>query len=566
MPTELQTDWDKEFPESTKFQNTSFWSGSSMHGPYTKANLNECKDACAGDSKCKSITFKDGQCWMSGKFLQSKNSIDGLSSNVFDNIKTTQTQTGATTWYKHPVNVTTKVLTNKIRARWADASHSADVSEAGWSANGPIGDCYDNQIDLYYNCRSEKMCLSNDFSADGSQWAGADEGIGYTGCPRIGKIAGGTIDRITSCDLADGRDASDGNTYWGALDKTKGICQYQTIYNPTSKTAPTGSTALTFSELKDYFEDSQLDIAEQLWCRDAGTYASLKENINDCKGVGGFDYRAALADLLSNTWYTTTTGCDQLKDLALMMNIEATTNARTKFLEKLNKLPTTGDRWSSDVVRVLNTIFVDKQHAILGEIKDRISTLMIAYCNARPSGGKDEQQCACKNAHEGWETKSCTASKGCEQVAAWISVQNDLQNAGLAGRAEFLDFSTNFNAVRDSTVCEGARGRGNSETLAYAPYPEGAAKITQFCGLINSAIDEGKITFKGDVKIACDLNATSTVNTNKTINLDEGLTGDGDGGGATTSTTNTWLIVGIVASVISLLIVLLGGGGLLLFI
>ncbi len=237
---------------------------------------------------------------------------------------------------------------------------------------------------------------------------------------------------------------------------------------------------------------------------------------------------------------------------------------RTKLLPLINSLDTSSSTtWTSSLISILNRIM--NTEGMPSAITDAITTKIKTYCDSKSDGGLSDQACACKNATDGWGTKDCKQStKGCDDVAAWISVRNQLQEAGLANRPEFIYFNTNFNASRDSKACENSRTSG--DTLSYGPKIQGDTKILQFCGLINSASDEGKITYKGDVNFTCSQTATSSTEiNNKTTNSDESNTGDGGDGGEVGG-SNTWLIIGIVVSCVVMMLILALGGGLILFI
>lgn len=524
----------------------------------------DCMAACNASDACKSVAFKkDGSmCWLKTRVRSEGTTTDNTMKMLYK--PSTQPK----------LYVTNRAITNGNGTVSSDLNNTLPNGTGDWNTMyGPLtdgGSCGTNTPNL---CPANMHEMAGSALASGgycrrTRTCGAPPQKRV--CPNIGVASDGSdIRYVRHENITSGHDYNQSGANWGAAGASQSYYRGAGIrcgYHRIDKRY--------WALLPQMFDDNTRKNIIKDHCFGPGvTSVELFED-NICTtyltqgGSGGLNLGKERKEMMlekmaaeGGQWWNDARKIQIIQEFIQESGLGVD---RTKLLPLINSLDTSSSTtWTSSLISILNRIM--NTSGMPSAVTEAITTKITSYCNSKSDGGLSDQACACKNATEGWDTKDCKQStKGCDDVAAWISVRNQLQEAGLANRPEFIYFNTNFNASRDSKACENSRTSG--DTLSYGPKIEGDTKILQFCGLINSANDEGKITFKGDVNVTCEQTATSTTEINeKTTNSDESNTGDGGDSGEVGG-SNTWLIIGFVISCVVMMLILALGGGLILFI
>jgi hypothetical protein len=530
-------------------------------------NLQTCKTDCDLDERCNSVgeevNRSDGKyrCWLGGE----TKSMEGTSAFI--------AAQNHNVYFKNKTEMTSKDISVKYTVQ--DGGPYADASEVSRTqTDGSIGDarCYPRQTDTGYFCdrsggtsnTEDGFCKSNAYFGATGNWHSIDAALPFRntyGCPRIGVITGGKdFDPQTCGSTTANYSVVDDNG------KSKAKCSYNKIYHTNNNVSSVANAIKpTFSELQNYFEGSDLKKAQESWCRSGEVDVLL--NDSDCQGISVFKYRSAIADMLPDDWYARDTDCDRFRRLGILMTATGPDQTdKTKFINKMKKLPTNGTAWTTGAIRAMNQIMLND--SVIDQIKGEITTHTAAYCNARSNRGKDDPVCGCKNAIDGWAARDsggCSkGEKGCDDVKQYIDIRKKLKEINSAGSA-FLQINDNFDPNRDSQACIDGHADNGSSVLAYQKKNPSGPKIIQLCEAIVQSLDQSTLSIKGDLNIVCNQSAEAVTNS-QTGNVSGGGGTDGGGtdGGEETDGKKVNIWIWILIAICSFLIVI-GVGGALLF-
>lgn len=543
----LPSNWNVKY--SKKLQNTGLSTESGLHyaQPWNvKNSLSECITACNNDDACNSIIEKaDKKC-----------ALTGITADMNSFLKTSN---GETLHIKNTTSTMTKPTDVKYIVNDANNDIFGDVKEGmGWVALlGRTDLGFDCDVPGTDNPGEDTYITTHYIGANGHYWD--DHGIpvdykGKYGCPKIGVISGGTNLKPTGCGNPSGQ--------WALVNSTA-ECFYNRIYNPIETGLPDGAAKLSFTQLDEYFDNSNIYSARESWCRSGG-FDTILNTTTACQGINGFDYKSALLEFIPDDWYSRDTDCDKLRQVGILMNSTKTsTGDKTNFINKMKKLPTNGTAWTPGAIRALNQIMLND--SVIDEIKREITTLTAAYCNSRSNNGKDDPVCGCKNAIDGWDARDsggCShGEKGCDDVVQYIDIRNKLKEINSVGSA-FIKMNDNFDPNRDSQACIDGHADNGSSVLAYKKKDPSGPKIVQLCETVIQSLDQSTLSIKGDLNIVCKQSAEAVTNSQSGTASGGGGGGDGTDGGTGGKNVNIW--IWILIAICSFLIVI-GVGGALLF-
>jgi hypothetical protein len=559
--TNLPPGWDTQYSDTDTvkdaWNNTGLTNIDGKISETTNKTEGECQLLCTAEDKCNSYTYVNdsgGRCILS-PFTQEM--TDWRVPNA----------PGHKIVFKNTKSMTTKQIPVNFVAD--DEGPVGDISERSFGlANYTV---FANTVEC--NNGGDFASKQNYYlGATGEWWDGktnsnnSDDVIdGKYGCPKIGVITGGGNTTIRGCRNPSKR--------WG-LKAGTAECSYSRIYHKDEKNLPTGSNAQTFSQLTQYFNSESKDLyaARESWCRSGGFDELL--NNRDCQNILSFKHEHALIELILNTWYTTTDGCDKFTKVGKLMKGTLDTRTVSLFKDKINQLPTSGTQWSEHVIKALNAVMIEPN--VIDEIKDAIKIKVDAYCNDRPGRGLSDTACGCKNAFEGWNSSDPTKSTcdkntaGCADVVEYVNALKDLKQFSETTASPLLTkFASDYIPLVDAQACKNAYGDGSKTVLAHMKRPEGIKGNTFLCASLVQALDQATLSIKGSYNFKCGADVRTDINTNTGGGADdEDTAGDddedtaGDDDEDTPASNNIWLWV--IVGVFSLLL-MLGFGASLLF-